>query len=118
METFYDMDTEKIIDHFTVHQILGDWEYSDCLNYADGPCLLYLDSIYVELLHDEYDLVIGNMEWTSQCLHELEIRLARFAVEEGIIDRDEFLTRMDEELGRNIGVIPEEYRGNDYGNDE
>lgn len=117
----YRMDTETILDFFTCEEILGEGKYYavDQQGYTEFPAIWYLDeSLYIDILEDEYDLVIGNQEWNSLCLKKLEIILARYAVEEGFIDRDEFLTRMDEMLGRNIGVIPEEYRGNDYGDDE
>lgn len=106
----YDKDTEIILEFFTTREIIGEPVYNrdDYRMWTEYPALWYRDTCYIDILEDEYDLIIESQEWSSQCLERLEIRLARFMVEEGYIDRDEFLTRRDDMLGRNIAVKHED----------
>lgn len=65
-------------------EILGEPEYDPNFDMdgsmdPEGPCLVYLDSFYIYIHDEEYGLIIGNEEWLSQDLNELERRLAEYA---------------------------------------
>lgn len=62
------------------------------------PGLLYLDALYIETKNDswigfpiepyQYYLVIGNSDWASDNLEELERKLYEFAVNEGYTQKE------------------------------
>lgn len=70
---------------YTSKDVLGPWVYcpNGFFDNATDPCLVYQDSLYIELHDDEYYLVIENQDWTSQCLAELEGILADYAIDCG-----------------------------------
>ena len=83
-EQFIEDIAERILLHVGPQEVLGPWkfhpDYPDSYGYA---ALVYPDGYYIALLDDEYDLLIGNQEWTSSCLADLEWHLAKYKLLEG-----------------------------------
>lgn len=70
---------DRILLHVGVENVLGSWTYMPNNDMAFGsPSLVYDGGYYIILLDDEYDLVLGNQEWTTSCLADLEYRLAHY----------------------------------------
>lgn len=78
-EKFIEDIADRILLHLGPRKILGPWEFVPRYDYAfNDPCLVYDGGFFIVLLDDEYDLVLGNQEWTSSCLADLEWRLAHY----------------------------------------
>lgn len=71
----------------TTEEILGPWTFhaETDMHFATEPmaALVYMDTYYIEILKDEYYLMLENEDWVSQSLPELEARLAEFVLDCG-----------------------------------
>lgn len=78
---------EELRHDYTTEQILGPGVYMDSFEeYTDhdGPCIVYMDSYYIEIDEASYSLILGSSQYESQCLRELESILAEYARDEGL----------------------------------
>lgn len=84
-EQFIEDIADRILLHVGPRAILGDWKFKPvCAFDLGSSALVYDNDYYVTILDNEYDLILGNQEWTSQCLEDLEWRLAKYKlIEEG-----------------------------------
>lgn len=71
------------LDSYTTDQILGpgifhpepfDTNYE--VSADGGACIVYRDTYYIDIYKRDYSLSLGNYEYVSQCLRELEAVLA------------------------------------------
>lgn len=83
-EQFIEDIADRVLLHVGPRAVLGEWEYVPEYYQSLGyPALVYDDGFYICLLDDGYDLLIGNQEWVTQCLEDLEWRLAKYKLLEG-----------------------------------
>lgn len=68
---------ERTLKEKTTREILGPWTYDPnfVFDYEDSlasPCLVYDDDLVIELMEDQYFLVLGNQQYVSEDLCYLE----------------------------------------------
>lgn len=71
----------------TTREILGEGEFVSSLSLFDvddEAGIVYGGALFIMIYEDEYSLLLGSEEITSQCLKELEAILAEYAIEEEI----------------------------------
>ena len=76
---------EEMISNLTVKQVLGEGKFMKSLEYFDiddQAGIIYKSSWFIMIYEDEYSLLMGNQEITSQCLFELEERLKEYVLDE------------------------------------
>lgn len=105
-----EMDEDEILAMYTVREILGEGVFHAAHTEYTGEedpqsLLMYHHGLYIYVDDHGYSLILEQSEWESQCLFDLEERLADYAV-------------------RHCGVtLPNglrkgEYRGHDHYEDE
>ena len=72
---------------FTTADILGPGEF--VADFLDGESeriqvIVYCHNLYIEVLEEDYGLIIDNQDHESQCLKELEAYLADFILQSGL----------------------------------
>ena len=79
---------ERILLHVGPERVLGSWIFVPrCDISFNEPALVYNGNYIIALYDDEYSLLIGNQEWTSQCLADLEWRLAHYKLWETGVEK-------------------------------
>lgn len=76
----------ELRNDYTTEEILGPGEYrAEFKEYTDhdGPVMVYMDSYFIDIEEDGYSMILGNQQFESQCLRELEAILAEYARDEG-----------------------------------
>ena len=76
----WDIDTKRILKEFSLREILGDPTFEGEFTGYDGcqDMLWYRDNLYINVEDYGYSLILGSQQWESQCLNDLEERLAEY----------------------------------------